>query len=66
MEEFYNPIIEKIMNNIDNAYCIDCGSPNPKWCSINNGVTLCLICAGQHRNFGVNVSYIRSLTIDSW
>jgi hypothetical protein len=42
------------------------GSPNPKWCSINNGITLCLICAGQHRNFGVNISYIRSLTIDSW
>lgn len=25
MEEYHNPYIEKIMNDMDNAYCIDCG-----------------------------------------
>jgi hypothetical protein len=29
-------------------------------------VFVCLKCAGIHRSFGVKVSFIRSLTIDSW
>ena len=33
---------------------------------MNNGVFLCLKCAGIHRSFGMSVSLIRSLQIDSW
>ncbi len=33
---------------------------------MNNGVFVCLKCAGLHRSFGVSVSFIRSLTIDAW
>jgi hypothetical protein len=33
---------------------------------LNNGVFVCLKCAGLHRSFGVSVSFVRSLTIDSW
>lgn len=36
------------------------------WASINNGIFLCLNCAGEHRGYGVSISYIRSITIDTW
>jgi hypothetical protein len=42
------------------------GNSNPKWASLNNAIFVCLKCAGLHRSFGINVSFIRSLTIDSW
>jgi hypothetical protein len=35
------------------------------WSSINNGLYLCMECSGEHRGFGVNISYIRSITLDS-
>ena len=33
---------------------------------MNNGVFLCLKCAGIHRGFGMSVSLIRSLQEDTW
>lgn len=50
----------------DNFNCCDCGSPDPKWASINLGVTLCIECSGIHRSLGVHVSKVRSLTLDDW
>lgn len=32
-----------------NEKCCDCGSPDPKWASINLGITLCISCSGVHR-----------------
>ena len=37
-----------------------------QWASVNNAIYLCLNCAGVHRGFGVNISYMRSITMDSW
>jgi len=54
------------MQDEENQKCFDCNQPNPKWASLNNAVFVCLKCAGIHRGFGINVSFIRSLTIDSW
>ncbi len=39
---------------------------NPLWASINNGVFVCLSCSGLHRSLGVQMSQVRSLTLDSW
>lgn len=50
----------------NNFLCCDCGSPDPKWASINLGVTLCIECSGIHRSLGVHVSKVRSLTLDDW
>ena len=66
MEIFSHPDIEEIINLESNSKCFDCGLEKPKWTSLNNGIFLCLKCAGMHRNFGLNISLIRSLEIDSW
>jgi ADP-ribosylation factor GTPase-activating protein 1 len=39
---------------------------SPKWASVNNGIFVCLNCAGVHRGLGVNISFIRSLNMDTW
>nr|CAB3453917.1 unnamed protein product [Digitaria exilis] len=47
-----------------NGNCADCGSPEPDWASLNLGVLLCIECSGVHRNMGVHISKVRSLTLD--
>ena len=66
MENYSHPEIPEILKLEGNTTCIDCGSEKPNWASLNNGVFLCLKCAGVHRGFGMSVSLIRSLQIDSW
>jgi hypothetical protein len=66
MEIYSHPDIQEIVSLDENSKCFDCGTQKPKWSSINNGIFLCLKCAGIHRNLGVNISLIRSLQIDSW
>ena len=67
LEETYaHPSLNEIVSQDGNTFCFDCGSENPKWASINNGILLCLKCAGVHRGFGLQISTIRSLQVDSW
>ncbi|XP_067898388.1 arf-GAP with coiled-coil, ANK repeat and PH domain-containing protein 2-like isoform X2 [Heterodontus francisci] len=49
-----------------NTNCCDCGQSDPRWASINLGITLCIECSGIHRSLGVHFSKVRSLTLDSW
>ena len=49
-----------------NNKCFDCKASSPNWASVNNAIFLCLKCAGVHRSMGVQVSFVRSLTLDSW
>lgn len=48
-----------------NDTCADCGAAQPRWASINLGITLCIECAGIHRSLGVHLSKVRSLTLDT-
>ena len=66
MESYSNPDIADILQVEGNSECVDCGAQKPKWASMNNGVFLCLKCAGVHRSFGMSISLIRSLQLDSW
>ncbi len=49
-----------------NQVCCDCGQAAPQWASVNNGVFICFNCSGIHRTFGMQISFVRSLTMDSW
>ncbi|KAL0973567.1 hypothetical protein UPYG_G00206220 [Umbra pygmaea] len=49
-----------------NHHCCDCGEEEPRWASVNLGITMCIECSGIHRSLGVHLSKVRSLTLDSW
>jgi len=38
----------------------------PEWASVNLGIVFCANCAGLHRGLGVNISFVRSVSIDVW
>ncbi|PBK69941.1 ArfGap-domain-containing protein [Armillaria solidipes] len=52
--------------DLGNRVCVDCGSPNPQWASLSFAVFMCLQCAGMHRGFGVHITFVRSLSMDTW
>lgn len=49
-----------------NLRCVDCGVTNPQWATLSFGALLCIDCSGRHRQMGVQVSVVRSITMDSW
>lgn len=57
---------QRVQSIAGNAACCDCGLADPRWASINLGITLCIECSGIHRSLGVHFSKVRSLTLDSW
>ena len=50
----------------ENKLCADCNSENPTWASVQNGVLICLKCSGVHGSLGVEYSFVKSITLDSW
>jgi hypothetical protein len=66
MQTYGHYDFEGLLKDTENANCFDCGKSPAQWASVNNAIYLCLTCAGEHRGFGVSISYIRSITIDTW
>jgi len=66
MDQKTQEIFDRILEDPENKFCFECGAPSNQWASVNNGVFLCLSCSGVHRGFGVHISFVRSVTMDSW
>eukprot|EP00798_Chlamydomonas_sp_ICE-L_P010026 gene10026-7916_t len=58
--------LSKILREPNNRSCVDCGTRNPTWASINLGCIFCLTCSGVHRSLGVHISQVRSCNLDTW
>ncbi|XP_075794430.1 arf-GAP with coiled-coil, ANK repeat and PH domain-containing protein 2 isoform X5 [Pelodiscus sinensis] len=58
--------LQRVQCIAGNITCCDCGLADPRWASINLGITLCIECSGIHRSLGVHFSKVRSLTLDTW
>lgn len=50
----------------ENNWCFDCQQQSPQWASVNQGIFICMNCAALHRSLGVNISFVRSLSMDAW
>lgn len=58
--------LEMLLSQPGNRVCADCGSPDPKWVSLNHGVFICIKCSGIHRSLGVHISKVLSVNLDEW
>ncbi|XP_010215005.1 PREDICTED: arf-GAP with SH3 domain, ANK repeat and PH domain-containing protein 2-like [Tinamus guttatus] len=63
-EELTQAIIEEVKCKPGNGECCDCSAPDPTWLSINLGILICIECSGIHREMGVHLSRIQSLSLD--
>ncbi|NXA09099.1 ASAP1 protein, partial [Sapayoa aenigma] len=47
-----------------NGECCDCSAPDPSWLSSNFGILICSECSRIHREMGLHLSHIQSLSLD--
>lgn len=59
-------VFKQLQLEADNQTCFDCGQASPQWASVNNGTFICMNCAALHRSMGVAISFVRSLSMDTW
>lgn len=59
-------IFRKLRARQENRVCFDCPARNPTWISLSHGCYVCLECSGEHRRFGVHISFVRSVELDSF
>uniref|UniRef100_A0A8D8M2C7 Arf-GAP with SH3 domain, ANK repeat and PH domain-containing protein 1 n=1 Tax=Cacopsylla melanoneura TaxID=428564 RepID=A0A8D8M2C7_9HEMI len=64
--ELQQTIIKQLTRLPGNDRCCDCNSTNDAtWLCTNFGVVVCIECSGIHRDLGVHISRIQSLTLDN-
>ncbi|EZA47681.1 arfGAP with SH3 domain, ANK repeat and PH domain-containing protein isoform X2 [Ooceraea biroi] len=64
--ELQQAVIRCAMRLPGNDQCCDCSSQNDAtWLSTNFGIIVCIECSGIHRDLGVHISRIQSLTLDN-
>jgi len=57
-------VLTDLLKEPGNNKCSECTQKQPRWASTNLGVFFCIRCSGIHRNLGVHISKVRSLTLD--
>ncbi|CAG0897517.1 unnamed protein product [Cyprideis torosa] len=63
--EIQRQLVREIHSLPGNDRCADCSSQNDvTWLSTNLGVLFCIECSGIHRDLGVHISRVQSLTLD--
>ncbi|XP_044009477.1 arfGAP with SH3 domain, ANK repeat and PH domain-containing protein isoform X3 [Aphidius gifuensis] len=64
--ELQQAVIRCVTRLPGNDQCCDCSSQNDAtWLSTNFGIIVCIECCGIHRELGVHISRIQSLTLDN-
>jgi stromal membrane-associated protein len=66
IQEKCQALLTQMLRDEDNKYCVDCDAKGPRWASWNLGIFLCIRCAGIHRNLGVHISKVKSVSFDTW
>ncbi|KAL0307469.1 UNVERIFIED_CONTAM: ADP-ribosylation factor GTPase-activating protein AGD2 [Sesamum angustifolium] len=57
--------VSRILREVSgNDQCAECSASDPDWASLNLGILMCIECSGIHRNLGVHISKVRSVTLD--
>lgn len=66
-QQIQQQLIRQVQALTGNDRCVDCRTTKdrPTWLSTNLGVLVCIECSGIHRDLGVHVSRIQSLTLDN-
>ncbi|XP_032808775.1 arf-GAP with SH3 domain, ANK repeat and PH domain-containing protein 2-like isoform X2 [Petromyzon marinus] len=64
VQELTSDIILEVQSMPGNNLCCDCSVADPSWLATNLGILTCIECSGIHREMGVHVSRIQSITLD--
>ena len=54
----YIKMLKQKLNDEFNNYCVECGTENPEYLSINNGIFICVECVQNHLRFPKSISQI--------
>ena len=58
--------LDEISQIGNNRKCVSCMNPSREWVCIYHAIFLCLSCAAECKHLKENISYIKSVNLDTW